>query len=87
MKNGVFVWVSALLVGTATMLGIEAAFSSVERNQLAPIAQALGFAAAWVVAWPYAKQLQRATSFLWYALAGAVPAVLIAAIRIALRTG
>jgi hypothetical protein len=87
MKSGPILWLIAVLIGTAAMLGVEAAFSGVERNQLAPIAQGIGFAAAWLVAWPYAKQLRQLKSFLPYAMAGVVPALFIAAIRIAFRTG
>jgi len=88
--GGPLTWVAGVLTGAATMLLIEAAFRNVDRSQLAPIAQSIGFFAAWLVAWPYSRQrVAKAASsgFLHYLAAGAVPAFLIAGLRIVLRTG
>ena len=88
--NGPLTWIVGVVIGVATMLGIEAVFRAmVEPGQLLPLAQAFGFVAAWVVIWPYARDhfVKAGSGFLRYLCAGVAPSVLIAALRIAFLTG
>jgi hypothetical protein len=48
-------WITAVVVGAATALGVEAAFHTVDHVQIAPLVQACGFVATWVIVWPYAS--------------------------------
>lgn len=88
--NGPLTWVAGVVIGVATMLGIQILFRTlVEAGQLLPLAQAIGFIAAWVVIWPYARDhfVKVGSGFLRYLCAGVAPSLLIAALRIAFRTG
>jgi len=86
--NGPLTWLTSLTVGIVTMVLIQTTFRTAPSAQIAPIAQAFAFVAAWATAWPYANTHWSASSGLWgYLAAGIAPAFVIAALRIALKTG
>jgi hypothetical protein len=88
MTNGPITWITAILTGAATVLGVETLFRTVDHAQIVPLAQACGFVAAWAIAWPYARTRYNVKAgFIWYTFAAIAPSFMVAALRIALRTG
>jgi hypothetical protein len=83
-------WIVATIVFVVATLVIERAFRLHDPRQIVPLAQAAGLWLAWLVAWPYTRAHRRmwsGTGFVWYAGSMFVPAVLVAALRIAFKTG
>ena len=87
MQRGTTTWIVSVLVGALTMLAVEWLFRFGPQRTIVPIAQAVGFIVATLVAWPWTHSQNARLTFTRYTVATVGASALIAALRIAFRTG
>lgn len=89
MTSPVRAWAVLTAIGLLTVLGVQWVFRERDPFWVLPVAQAVGLFVAWTVAWPlwFRQQPNRRFGFLGHSVSILVIAVLIAAVRIALRIG
>ena len=89
MTRAIVTWITCVIVGTTTVVALEYALRDGDMSVVAPVAQGVAFWLALMLAYPmyYRHQAGRQYGVWRYAMATTVPAILVTAVRIALRTG
>ena len=89
MTRAIVTWITCLVVGTATVIALEYGLRDGDMSVVAPAAQGAGLWIALMLAYPmyYRHQANRQYSVWRYMVINTAPAILVTAVRIALRTG
>jgi|SoiMetStandDraft_2_1073263.scaffolds.fasta_scaffold685985_2 hypothetical protein len=89
MTRAIVTWISCLIAGTATMVALEYVLRDGDMSVVAPAAQGVGLWIALMLAYPmyYRHQANRQYGVWRYTVITTAPAILVTAVRIALRTG
>ena len=89
MTRGIVTWITCLIVGTTTVIALEYILRDGDMSVVAPAAQGVGLWIALMLAYPmyYRHQPNRQHGVWRYTVLNTAPAIVITAVRIALRTG
>ena len=89
MTRAIVTWITCLIAGTATVVTLEYVLRDGDMSVIAPAAQGVGLWIALMLAYPmyYRHQANRQYGVWRYTVITTAPAILVTAVRIALRTG